>query len=66
MLPAEQAQHYLAAGNTVISIDYRFAPETKLPAIREDLPTVLQDVAYRGVGGPVIAGSSFGDLSEQR
>ena len=138
MLRTEQAEQYLTAGYTVVSIDYRLAPETKLHAILEDLqdayswmrgqgstlfdinpdrlavighsaggyltlmaglcvhprpkalvsfygygdiagewysrpdphyskePTVLQDVAYRSVGGPVIAGSSFGDLSEQR
>ena len=29
-------------------------------------PPVSPDVAYRGVGGPVIAGSAFGDASEQR
>ena len=138
MLPAEQAELYLTAGYTVVSVDYRLAPETKLPAIREDLqdayswlrgqaaalfhidpdrlavvghsaggyltlmaglcvrprpkalvsfygygdiagdwysrpdphyskePAVLPEVAYRGVGGPVIAGSSFGELSDQR
>jgi acetyl esterase/lipase len=138
MLPAEQAEYYLAAGYTVVSIDYRLAPETKLPAIVQDLqdaccwlrgqgaklfqidpdrlavighsaggyltlmaglcvhprpkalvsfygygdiagawysrpdpyyskqPAVLQDVAYRGVGGPVIAGTSSAELWEQR
>jgi acetyl esterase/lipase len=138
MLPAEQAEYYLAAGYTVVSIDYRLAPETKLPAIVQDLqdaccwlrgqgaklfqidpdrlavighsaggyltlmaglcvhprpkalvsfygygdiagawysrpdphyskhPAVLQDVAYRGVRGPVIAGTSSGELWEQR
>lgn len=30
MLPGEQMELYLAAGYTVISIDYRLAPETKL------------------------------------
>jgi acetyl esterase/lipase len=37
-----QLQRYLRAGYAVVSIDYRLAPETKLPAIIED----LQD-AYR-------------------
>jgi acetyl esterase/lipase len=41
---SDQRERYLAAGYTVISIDYRLAPETKLPAIIED----LQD-AYRWV-----------------
>jgi acetyl esterase/lipase len=136
-LDPEQAELYLTAGYTVVSIDYRLAPETKLQAIIEDLqdaygwmheqgaelyqidpdriavighsaggyltlmagfcvipppkalvsfygygdiagewysrpdpyyckePTVLPDVAYRGVGGPAITGSSDG-LSDQR
>jgi acetyl esterase/lipase len=43
-LRAEQRQRYLDAGFAVVSIDYRLAPETKLPAILED----IQD-AYRWV-----------------
>src|SRR5438874_13841088 len=41
-----QLQKYVDAGYTVVSIDYRLAPETKLTAIIED----LQD-AYRWVRG---------------
>ena len=41
-LRAEHRQRYLDAGFAVVSIDYRLAPETKLPGILED----IQD-AYR-------------------
>lgn len=40
--------HYLAAGYTVISIDYRLAPETKLPGIIEDLQDALRWVRETG------------------
>lgn len=43
-----QLAQYLAAGYTVISIDYRLAPESKLPAIIEDLQDALAWV--RSVG----------------
>jgi len=36
-LPPNQGDRYLDAGFTVVSIDYRLAPETNLPAIIEDL-----------------------------
>ncbi|MEK7406366.1 MAG: alpha/beta hydrolase [Acidobacteriota bacterium] len=36
-LGAEQRQRYLREGFTVVSIDYRLAPETKLAGILEDL-----------------------------
>jgi acetyl esterase/lipase len=38
----------LDAGYTVVSIDYRLAPETKLPAILEDLEDALTWVRQRG------------------
>ena len=40
----DQLSSYLQAGLTVVSVDYRLAPETKLPAIVED----VQD-AYRWI-----------------
>ena len=39
---------YLAAGWTVVSIDYRLAPETRLPAIVEDLQDAFRWVRARG------------------
>jgi acetyl esterase/lipase len=35
MLRPEQVEQYLTAGYTVVAIDYRLAPETKLHAILE-------------------------------
>jgi acetyl esterase/lipase len=39
-LPAAQQARYAQAGYTVVSADYRLAPETKLPAILTDLQDV--------------------------
>jgi len=39
---------YLASGWSVVSIDYRLAPETQLPAIIEDLQDALRWVRERG------------------
>lgn len=44
-----QLERYLLAGYTVVSIDYRLAPETKLPAIIEDLDDALSWVAESGL-----------------
>ena len=43
-LSAAQAEKYLDAGYTIISIDYRLAPQAKVSQILEDL-----DDAYRWV-----------------
>lgn len=58
-LAESQAQEYLAAGYRVVAIDYRLAPETKLPAIIED----LQD-AFRWVQaiGPELFGADPGRI----
>ena len=43
-----QLQRYLQAGYVVVSIDYRLAPETKLPEIIEDLQDAYQWVRKKG------------------
>ena len=43
-----QLQKYLDAGYTVVSIDYRLAPETKLKAIIEDLRDAYRWVREKG------------------
>jgi acetyl esterase/lipase len=47
-LPSEQMKMYLKAGFTVISIDYRLAPETKLVGIIEDLEDAYAWVRSEG------------------
>jgi acetyl esterase/lipase len=44
----KQRDRYLKAGYTVVSIDYRLAPETKLPAIIEDLQDAFRWVGEKG------------------
>ena len=44
----DQLQRYLQAGYAVVSIDYRLAPETKLPEILEDLRDAYQWVREKG------------------
>jgi acetyl esterase/lipase len=44
----EQLKLYLKAGYTVISTDYRLAPETKLPDIVEDLQDAFRWVYHSG------------------
>jgi acetyl esterase/lipase len=43
-----QLERYLPAGYVVVSIDYRLAPETKLPAIIEDVQDAYQWVRQQG------------------
>lgn len=45
---ADQAELYLKSGFALISIDYRLAPETKLPAIVEDLVDAFAWVRRKG------------------
>ena len=47
-LPSAQLEKYLQAGYTVISIDYRLAPETKLAAIVEDITDAYAWVRANG------------------
>ncbi|MGA2328376.1 MAG: alpha/beta hydrolase [Bryobacteraceae bacterium] len=44
----EQLRRYLNAGFVVVSIDYRLAPETKLPAILEDVRDACEWVRREG------------------
>ncbi|HET6572504.1 MAG TPA: alpha/beta fold hydrolase [Fimbriiglobus sp.] len=43
-----QRKRYLDAGNVIVSIDYRLAPETKLPAIIEDVRDAFKWVRSEG------------------
>ena len=45
----QQKKFYINAGYSVVSIDYRLAPETKLPAIIEDLKDAVQWVRKNSV-----------------
>ena len=47
-LPTEQLEFYLNAGYSVLSIDYRLAPETKLPEIIEDIKDAIIWVQNNG------------------
>ena len=46
----DQLARYLEAGFVLVSIDYRLAPETKLPAILEDVRDAYQWVRQQGPG----------------
>ncbi|RPI24719.1 MAG: alpha/beta hydrolase [Acidobacteria bacterium] len=45
---AEQVRRYLEAGYILVSIDHRLAPETKLPAILEDVQDAYRWVREKG------------------
>jgi acetyl esterase/lipase len=45
-----QLSRYMEAGFVVVAIDYRLAPETKLPAILEDLEDAYRWLRSRGPG----------------
>lgn len=49
-MPKKQIEMYNSAGFTVISIDYRLAPETKLPHIIEDIKDAIMWVKSEGPG----------------
>ena len=48
VLPPEQLKRYIQLGCTVISIDYRLAPETKIKLIIEDLQDAYKWVREKG------------------
>ena len=47
-IPGEQMKLYVGAGYSVVSIDYRLAPETKLPGIASDIQDAIQWVRTKG------------------
>jgi acetyl esterase/lipase len=48
-MKADQIDFYLRAGFNVFSIDYRLAPETKLPEIRDDIADALSWLEQDGL-----------------
>ncbi|MBW7996404.1 MAG: alpha/beta hydrolase [Candidatus Glassbacteria bacterium] len=49
-IPVDQLEAYLKAGFAVVAIDYRLAPETKLPEIIEDLKDAYAWLRAEGPG----------------
>ncbi|HTF18241.1 MAG TPA: alpha/beta hydrolase [Chryseolinea sp.] len=47
-LPEDQRKFYMDEGYNVVSIDYRLAPETKIPAILEDVKDAITWVRKNG------------------
>jgi acetyl esterase/lipase len=54
MLPSDELERLLEAGLTVVAIDYRLAPETKLPAILTD---VRDAIGWVRDNGPSVFGA---------
>ena len=50
MLPEDERDEFLRSGYIVVSIDYRLAPETKLPSILEDVEDAYRWVREKGPG----------------
>lgn len=48
MLPADERERFLRAGYVVVAIDYRLAPETKLPEILNDIVDAHRWVREKG------------------
>ena len=48
IIPSEQVEMYVKAGFTVVSVDYRLAPETKLANIVEDIQDAYNWVREKG------------------
>ena len=48
MLPADEREQFLHAGYVIVAIDYRLAPETKLPGIVKDVEDAHQWVRDKG------------------
>lgn len=47
-IPKKQVELYNSAGFTVVSIDYRLAPETKLPYVIQDIRDAVEWVKHEG------------------
>lgn len=50
VLPERYRDLYVQSGYTVVSVDYRLAPETKLPAIVDDVKDACQWIREEGPG----------------
>jgi acetyl esterase/lipase len=48
MLPADERERFLRAGYVVVAIDYRLAPETKLPEILNDVEDAHRWIREKG------------------
>ena len=69
-LPTEQLALYLQAGYTVVSIDHRLAPESKLSSIPDPFynqrPAVSRERALKAIGHSPISRSGAGSSTDDR